>query len=208
MKITDFFDKTYCINLDRRFDRWEECLIEFKKYDIEGVVRWLAIDGNNINKLGSCEKSSQTALILTNIDILEDSIKNNLKNVLIMEDDIKFSDEIYNISEYFKYLPEDWDMVYFGGNHNLHMGVNPPLIINEKVCKLHNTFTTHCVGINGKSFNTIINKLKEFNNPLDVIYTDLQRSLNVYCFYPLIATQRISYSDIEGRVVNYDWLIK
>jgi hypothetical protein len=208
MKITDFFDKTYCINLDRRFDRWEECLIEFKKYDIEGVIRWSAIDGNNINKLGSCEKSSQTALILTNIDILEDSIKNNLKNVLIMEDDIKFSDEIYNISEYFKYLPEDWDMVYFGGNHNLHTGVNPPLIINEKVCKLHNTFTTHCVGINGKSFNTIINKLKEFNNPLDVIYTDLQRSLNGYCFYPLIATQRISYSDIEGRVVNYDWLIK
>ena len=208
MKITDFFDKTYCINLDRRFDRWEECLIEFKKYDIENVVRWSAIDGNNINKLGSCEKSSQTALILTNIDIIEDSIKNNLKNVLIMEDDIKFSDEVYNISEYFKYLPEDWDMVYFGGNHNSHMGVNPPLIINEKVCKLHNTFTTHCVGINGKSFNTIINKLKEFNNPLDVIYTDLQRSLNVYCFYPLIATQRISYSDIESRVVNYDWLIK
>ena len=167
MKITDFFDKTYCINLDRRFDRWEECLIEFKKYDIEGVIRWSAIDGNNINKLGSCEKSSQTALILTNIDILEDSIKNNLKNVLIMEDDIKFSDEVYNISEYFKYLPEDWDMVYFGGTHNSHMGVNPPLIINEKVCKLHNTFTTHCVGINGKSFNTIINKLKEFNNPLD-----------------------------------------
>ena len=208
MKITDFFDKTYCINLDRRFDRWEECLIEFKKYGIEDVIRWSAIDGNNINKLGSCEKSSQTSLILTNIDIIEDSIKNNLKNVLIMEDDIKFSDEVYNISEYFKYLPEDWDMVYFGGNHNSHMGVNPPLIINEKVCKLHNTFTTHCVGINGKSFNTIINKLKEFNNPLDVIYTDLQRSLNVYCFYPLIATQRISYSDIEGRVVNYDWLIK
>ena len=208
MKITDFFDKTFCINLDRRFDRWEECLIEFKKYGIEDVVRWSAIDGNNINKLGSCEKSSQTALILTNIDIIEDSIKNNLKNVLIMEDDIKFSDEVYNISEYYKYLPEDWDMVYFGGNHNSHMGVNPPLIINEKVCKLHNTFTTHCVGINGKSFNTIINKLKEFNNPLDVIYTELQRSLNVYCFYPLIATQRISYSDIEGRVVNYDWLIK
>jgi hypothetical protein len=208
MKITDFFDKTFCINLDRRFDRWEECLIEFKKYGIEDVVRWSAIDGNNINKLGSCEKSSQTALILTNIDIIEDSIKNNLKNVLIMEDDIKFSDEVYNISEYYKYLPEDWDMVYFGGNHNSHMGVNPPLIINEKVCKLHNTFTTHCVGINGKSFNTIINKLKEFNNPLDVIYTELQRSLNVYCFYPLIATQRISYSDIENKVVNYSWLIK
>jgi len=208
MILTDFFDKTYCVNLDRRTDRWDECLSEFNKYNITDVIRWSAIDGNNIEKIGSCEKTSQLALILTNIDILENCVNGDLKNVLIMEDDIQFTDEINNIGEYFKLLPEDWDMIYFGGNHNTHMGVAPPIIINEKVCKLYNTFTTHCVGINGKSFNTIINKLKELNNPLDVTYTDLQRLLNVYCFYPLIATQRISYSDIEGRVVNYDWLIK
>ena len=29
MKITDFFDKTFCINLDRRFDRWSECVADF-----------------------------------------------------------------------------------------------------------------------------------------------------------------------------------
>jgi hypothetical protein len=208
MKITDFFDKTFCINLDRRLDRWDECLIEFNKFNITDVIRWSAIDGNKIEKKGSCEKTSQLALILTNIDILEDCIKNNLKNVLILEDDIQFTDEINNIKEYFDLLPEDWDMVYFGGNHNTHMGVSPPIKINEKVCKLHNTFTTHCVGINGKSIQTILNKLKEINNPLDVIYTNLQKSLNVYSFYPMIATQRISHSDIEGRVTDYNWLIK
>ena len=30
MKITEFFDKTYCINLDRRLDRWSECFVEFE----------------------------------------------------------------------------------------------------------------------------------------------------------------------------------
>ena len=29
MIITNFFDKTFCVNLDRRLDRWEECLFEF-----------------------------------------------------------------------------------------------------------------------------------------------------------------------------------
>ena len=32
-KITDFFDKTFCINLERRSDRWGECLSEFKKFN-------------------------------------------------------------------------------------------------------------------------------------------------------------------------------
>ena len=35
MKITDFFDKTYCINLERRPDRWEECLTEFNKFELK-----------------------------------------------------------------------------------------------------------------------------------------------------------------------------
>ena len=34
MILTDFFDKTFCINLERRGDRWEESIQEFKKYKL------------------------------------------------------------------------------------------------------------------------------------------------------------------------------
>ena len=38
MIITNFFDKTFCVNLDRRMDRWEECLFEFNKYNLTNIA--------------------------------------------------------------------------------------------------------------------------------------------------------------------------
>ena len=151
---------------------------------------------------------SRLALVLTNIKILEESISNNYNTILILEDDVEFNDQVLNMDEYFKVLPKDWDMLYFGGNHNTHMGINPPSLINDKVCKLHTTYSTHCVAINNKAFNKIYDRLKKCDNALDVIYVELQKSLNVYSFYPMIATQRVSFSDIENKVTDYKWLIK
>jgi GR25 family glycosyltransferase involved in LPS biosynthesis len=209
MKLTDFFDKTYCINLERRKDRWDECLLEFNKHNLTLIERFIAVDGTELPQVTSgFVTPSRLALVLTNIKILEEAIEKNYNSVLIFEDDIEFTDEINLISEYFKFLPKDWDMLYFGGNHNTHIRIEPPVIINEKVCKLHSTFSTHCVAINKKSFKTILDRLKKCDNALDVIYVELQKSLNVYSFYPLIATQRVSYSDIENKIADYKWLIK
>jgi len=209
MKITEFFDKTYCINLDRRLDRWSECLAEFNKHNLRDIERFTAIDGNNLPQVNSgFVTPSRLALVLTNVDILEKAIQENYQSILILEDDIEFTDEVSNISEYFKFLPEDWDMLYFGGNHNTHMKILPPKIVNEKVCKLHYTFSTHCVAINKKAFTTILNRLKKCDNALDVIYVELQNTLNVYSFYPIIATQRVRFSDIENKITDYKWLIK
>jgi GR25 family glycosyltransferase involved in LPS biosynthesis len=209
MKITDFFDKTVCINLDRRFDRWSECVAEFEKNKLVGIERFKAVDGNELQQISEVMTPSRTALVLTNIQIIEDAIQNDYESILILEDDVEFTDELKNINEYFNMLPEDWDMLYFGGNHNTHIrGIDPPKIINDKVCKLHNTFSTHCVAINKKAYQIILDRIKLCDNPLDVIYANLQKTMNVYCFYPAIATQRISFSDIENRVTDYKWLIK
>jgi hypothetical protein len=209
MKITDFFDKTFCVNLERRSDRWDECLNEFNKFGLTSVNRFIAVDGKGLPQITSgFVTPSRLALVLTNIKILEEAIKNNHNSILILEDDIEFNDQVIDMNDYFEMLPEDWDMLYFGGNHNAHMGIDPPIIINEKVCKLHYTFSTHCVAINKKSFNVILERLKKCDNALDVIYVELQKSLNVYSFYPLIATQRVSFSDIENKMTDYKWLIK
>jgi glycosyl transferase family 25 len=209
MKITDFFDKIYCINLERRPDRWEECLTEFNKFELTNVNRFIAIDGKELPDVKSdIVNPSVLALVLTNIQIFEEAISNNYNSILILEDDIELNKTCINMEEYFKMLPEDWDMIYFGGNHNTHFGANPPVIVNEKVCKLHNTYSTHCVGINKKSFTSIYDRLKKCDNALDVIYSELQNILNVYSFYPMIATQRVSFSDIENKLADYKSLIK
>ena len=209
MKITDFFDKTFCINLDRRFDRWSECVAEFDKNKLVGIERFKAVDGKSLAELPKgFLTTSRLALVLTNMLILDKAIEENYDSILILEDDVEFTNQVTNMKSFFDLLPEDWDMLYFGGNHNTHVGSEPPTIINDKVCKLHNTFSTHCVAINNKAFKEILERLKKCDNAIDVIYTELQKKLNVYSFYPMIATQRVSFSDIENKMTDYKWLIK
>lgn len=85
-----------------------------------------------------------------------------------------FTDEVINIDKYFEYLPSDWETLYMGGNHNTHIGVPPPININDCVVKLHNTYSTHFVGIKSKIFEDILDYIRYKNKPIDIIYSVLQ----------------------------------
>lgn len=208
MKITEFFDKTYCVNLDRRPDRWSECVVEFENKELKNIERVSAVDGKDLMFFSQKVNSSALALILTNEKIFESAIKNDYETILILEDDVEFTDQVKDISSFVEKLPENWDMIYFGGNHNTHVGYKSPEVINDKVVKLHHTFSTHCIGINKKAYQPILDRIRKMDQPLDVIYSDLQKKLNVYSFSPAMATQRVSFSDIENKVTDYKWLIK
>lgn len=204
MKLFERFDKAFLINLPDRKDRLNNFRNEVEKYDLGNFEIVEAVRGaydlNGISR-------GNVGLIKSNLKIFE-TLKADIETILIMEDDCIFTDEVKNIEEYFKHLPTDWEMLYMGGNHNIHAGIKPPTIINEKVCKLHSTFTTHFVAIRKSLFNEIHEFLKNPNSPIDVFYTSLQKKNNVYSFYPVIAKQVNGYSDIEMRNVDYSWLIK
>jgi len=208
--ISEYFDKIYCVNLDRRKERWDECLLEFEKWNIKDVERVSAVDGNNLQmkKYSTSMKAGELGLVLTNINIIKDAKEKNYNSILILEDDVVFTNEINNISEYMEKLPNDWDMLYFGGNHNTHAGVKPPTVVNDKVCKLHRTYTTHCIGINKNLFDIILSVLSKYRHPIDVEYSIMQKIFKIYSFYPAMALQRVGYSDIQKGVRDYNWLIK
>jgi GR25 family glycosyltransferase involved in LPS biosynthesis len=209
MKLFDRFDKVYCINLKRRPERLEEFKKEVEKYDLGNFEVFEAVDGNVIkNRRSNKLKPSEQGLIESNLLIIKECIKNNYDNVLILEDDCTFTDEVLNLDDYFNKLPTDWDMLYMGGNHNTHMNMKPPTIINEKVCKLHHTFSTHFIGIKNTIFQELEFLLSITHEPLDVTYTQLQKNKKVYSFYPAIAKQRVGYSDIQNGLRDYNWLIK
>jgi len=209
MKLFERFDKVFCINLKRRPDRFEQFKEEVDKFDLGNFETFEAIDGNTIaqNNLGVL-KPSEKGLIESNIKILKNCIEKKYSSVLIIEDDCLFTDEINKIDSYFDCLPNDWEMLYMGGNHNTHIKINPPEIINEKVYKLHSTYSTHFVAIKNVIFEYVLNELQNNQLPLDVTYTKIQKNKRVYCFYPAIAKQRNGYSDIQHSFVDYDWLIK
>jgi GR25 family glycosyltransferase involved in LPS biosynthesis len=207
MKLFDRFDKVYCINLEHREDRKNHILSECNKYDLGEVSFFNAFNGYNLSNPYKISNGN-FGLILTNIEIIKEAKNNNYKNILILEDDCYFTSEVLNINTYFDALPDDWDMLYLGGNHNTHVGNSPPIVINEKIVKLHSTLTTHFVAINNHMYDVILARLSKFDNPIDVVYTGIQKLYNVYSTSNTIAKQLNGYSDIENRVVDYSQLIK
>ena len=217
--LNDFFDKIYCINLDSRTDKWTECEIEFNKLNIN-VERFSAVNGAPLFTVGSNLTAGAFGLMLTHQEIIREVINKNYKNVLILEDDVTFIDYFYKYFFYeIKLLPEDWDLLYLGGNNHFHQGkfnlVSDPsrLIhkynyrsLNHELCKTTWTQTTHAVAINNKAFNIVSDFINRYNtSPIDDILRIMQQSgYNAYTFLPSLALQRPSMSDIENRFVDYN----
>ena len=113
-----------------------------------------------------------------------------------------------SIGDIMSHVPDDWDMIYFGGNHNITNDVIPGIVVNKHVVKINHTFAIHCVAIKNTVFDDIIKLTEKTDRQIDVMYTDIQKKYNVYCFYPSLVTQKIDFSDIQNRIVNYNYLIK
>ena len=106
-----YFDKIYCINLNRREDRWNETLEELKKWGLsDSVSRYSAIDGNTLNN-DTVINNGELGILTTHINIITEAKENNYNNILILEDDIEFTKEIENIDEYMSLVPSVWDML-------------------------------------------------------------------------------------------------
>jgi len=202
--LNDFFSKIYCINLDRRPDRWEESLKEFEKLNIN-VERVSAVDGG------------VSGLTLTNYNIIKEAIFNNYKNILILEDDIKFINNFYEkFNAKIEYLPNNWDLLYLGGcneilgrnieiitgNKNIEFNINTRKLLDYEICKTkNNTIVTHAVGINSKFYKFLIEEInKKISEPIDLIQGSMHGNYNAYTFIPSLAAQRSSYSDIKNRL--------
>jgi GR25 family glycosyltransferase involved in LPS biosynthesis len=204
MKLTDFFEKTYCINLDRRLDRWLKVNEEFKKNKFNKIERFSAVDGKTIiNK--SNLLNGELGILQTHLKLIEKCKLENLKNVLIMEDDVVFSSDVQNIERYIKDIPKDWEMIYFGGNHKQ---VILPTHIKNNVYQLHKSVAIHCIAINHIVFDEILEKLPHYTEQVDNFYTEIQKRGKVYGVIPNLVFQSQDYSDIQNKIVNYDYLLK
>lgn len=221
--LTDLFDFSCCINLDRRPDRWEESTQEFSKWGLNNISRIPAIDAQTLpttypdvyKKYNSTQHRSlgNLGLILTNLQILEYAKEQKFSQILIMEDDVCFTPEVNNIESLMSYVPNDWDMLYVGGNHNYHDKHRraQPIPVNDHVIKCQHTFTTHCYAVKSHMYDVLVSKLSKLGGPIDVIYTDIQKEYNVYSIHPSVAKQREGFSDIENTFISserYDFLIK
>jgi hypothetical protein len=198
--MNDFFDHIYCINLDKRTDRWEDCVKQFKKHNLT-VERFSAIDGSKINNPTKL-MTGEYGILSTHIELIKDAKNKGYKNILILEDDVEFID---NLNEYFSLfkgqIPDDWVMLYLSGNH-----IGGCLQVSGNIFKIFHSYAIHSFAIKSELFDLIINGLPKYKKAVDIFYAELQSLFPSYVIRPHLAWQRESFSDIQGGIMNYDFL--
>ena len=187
MKLNEFFDSVYCINLDSRLDRWTVAQKEFEKI---GFIpeRYSAIE----------HETSWRGCYLSHLDILKQA-RDRKENVLIFEDDVEYinydeelTTNILNELTLFHW----WDMFYLGGNV-----LKPFYQMSNHLAKLTHCQSTHAYAVNKFFLDRLINWLE--NNKIfiiDVMYAEgIVPYNNCFITIPMVAIQRTDYSDIEGK---------
>lgn len=175
-------DKIYCINLDRRTDRWENCLYQFNKYNLE-VERISGVD---------YPKNPNAGCSLSHMQILQSTEYNS---ILILEDDVEFVDNFVEkyIQQYNKVKDWDIDILY------LSSWLPKGEIVEEGINKIYKGFGTHSYIVNRHIYDFLIEKIKslKYSLAIDEIYNLFLDKINAYVFEPGLTYQNNSVSDIH-----------
>lgn len=206
----DHIDCIYYINLDHREDRDKEFLEQMNEYDIpfEKIVRIPAVYRKDCPAIG-CSKSHSNALELF--------LKSDYKNCIVFEDDFKFSVD----KEYLDFLLNsffeeniEFNMLMLASNIREAQPTEYPFLKKILDCQTSSAYI-----ITKEYAPTLLQNLKDSTelqenwihehnkiNPtfcLDIYWKRLQPMHKWFVFIPKVGHQRGSYSDIEGKYVDY-----
>ena len=201
IKNIDDIQNAFYINLSSRTDRKEHVEKEMRKMGIN-AERFDAIKLPN-GAIG-CSMSHLKCLTIAK--------EKNWTHLLIMEDDITFTNPELFKSQLNKFLKRQpsWDVVLFAGNNR------PPYIkIDDYCAKVKRCQTTTGYLVQNHYYDTLIHNIRVgmnllMKNPLDYnkyaidrFWFVLQEKDRWYLITPLSVIQREDYSDIEKKKINY-----
>jgi glycosyl transferase family 25 len=194
----DTIEKVVYINLAHRTDRKEEIEGELLKvFPSEKIVRFDAIK----------HEKGGIGCSLSHIGALELAIKNNWKNVLIVEDDLQWINFEKGIRIFKNLIKNPYDVILLSGHD---------VFYNKRTYKLQKCCARTGYLINNHYFSSLLNNYKEgvellkkeFKSPNrgDRYWNRLQEKDKWYII-PDMCIQRPSFSDIEQRKVNYTYYV-
>lgn len=198
--MNDFFEKVVCINLDDRKDRWNDCVAIFRKHFLE-VERLPAIYGKDLNipYTEGFWYHGQLGSGLSHLFAVKYAKQLGLKNILILEDDVDFHDDLYPIfDQVLKELPSNWDFLYLGGIH-----LDMPTTFSKHLARITNTLSIHAYAVNHTAYDIAIKALMDMEESSDQNFRKkLQKDHNFFVTNPHLAWQRSGYSTTMGMHVD------
>lgn len=208
--INDYFDKIYCLNLEKRKDRWYDVCKEFKNNSIV-VERFEALSGENISddelynynkghfsdedasKHGLIENKNSLACLLSHIEIIKQAKVNGYNKILIFEDDVIFSENFAKEIKKIKSL--DWNLLYLGASQFDWSDIN----IENGYYKSKNTLGSFAYSIKSEVFDYIIEIFESQKLSVDNSLGVFQKSsiAKSYTIFPNIVISKVSDSNIR-----------
>ena len=203
MQLNQFFPHQVCINLETRPDRWQRVSARFAEHGVNQVARFQAVDGKQV-EIPSAWRYSAGAYgcLRSHLTVVERARDEARPSVLIFEDDAVLAPGFCDrFADYVKQLPDDWDMLFFGGLHG-----KPLTAVADNVSRVTHSLSTYAYALK----HTIYDAFIEVNRPgldlLDESTRALQKRFNCYCFMPHLAWVEDDYSDVRGERSNLWWL--
>jgi GR25 family glycosyltransferase involved in LPS biosynthesis len=205
MKINEFFNHIFYINLDHRIDRKQEFEQEMEKYGISNYTRVPGILATPMEGI-ALGRTRHIACGTAHKQIVQNAKNLNLDKILIFEDDVSFyNEEEEGIKIIEKSLDDldkipHWDLFYLSG-----------LIIDEKLnlvtdnlIKARTVLTTHAYAINSSAYDKILKYNPLIDSAIDGWYgqqsidnIEIGTLFTKYVAYPLAIHQRFSLSDCD-----------
>lgn len=193
---TDFFGQIELINLAHRTDRLLQSMDELRKYGIRPLVC----------RATKCE-NGQEGIYKTLRSIFETYVHSG-RPIMVFEDDCQMvvsPTEFRHVIEMaIMELPPDWDMLYLGAN------LPDPRQVYRYSTHLLRTaraLALHAVAYSHKCMKYILSLPPEL--PIDLQLANTVHPLGkTFVTYPLLCTQRPSFSDIEGKATDYGCFIE
>lgn len=149
IKLTDYFDRVFVINLDCCPERWEKFEEVAAAAGITGYERYRAIHGDTCQHPAwwRCGNGAWGCL-MSHFQIAQTALMDGLESYLVLEDDVVFSTDFSErFVELMKTLEgESWDQLYLGGQH-LWRESSPPVPWREGIVRGRNINRTHAFAV-------------------------------------------------------------
>lgn len=197
--MNNYVDNVYLINMDKDTDRLEKVKKECDKVDIK-FERFPKVKVSDVSQNILDKYISEG---FSHLFVWQDAIKKNYKNILVLEDDVYFTDDFNEyLQNVMEELPDDYDILYLGNCELLcqktkHCNLNyiyKPIL----PCALHGYIVSN-KGL--KKLVKLITKVDGYNDKLVANNID---KLNIYATKKKIVNQLlIKTKKPFPKIINY-----
>ena len=196
--MNNYIDNVYLINMDKDTERLKEVTkicdkvgIKFQRFS---GVKASDLSQNILDKYipEEIQKYGTNGMIgcgLSHLFIWQDAVKNNYKNILVLEDDVHFTDTFNEyIINALEEIPNDYDILYLGYK-DLYSCEAPKDSSFNYIYKPYFPLLTHAMIISNKGLKKLLNLITKIDNHIDWSIANKKKDLIIYASKKKIINQ-------------------